>query len=240
MVLLPVHSGQAGRRVAGHDRHPPGTEHLRDGLRRGSPPRRGAAPDDPALAAAARFAERCQNFPADAAQATLFDNGGFFFSPFDLLKNKAGLADEDEQQRRRFTSYGTMTADGLRILLLCGYKLDHPRVVAARKWLEQNFDPRRQPGQFAEDRELFRHAMYYYYANSVARTLALLDANEITTRKGPVRWAEVLAARLVEIQRLEGTWENGYTDSKEDDPLVATPLAMGALIECRKCIMAGR
>jgi hypothetical protein len=46
-------------------------------------------------------------------------------------------------------------------------------------------------------------------------------------------WAEQLTAELMRRQRRDGTWSNGFRASKEDDPLVATPLALGALGLCR-------
>ena len=46
-------------------------------------------------------------------------------------------------------------------------------------------------------------------------------------------WAELLARELIRRQREDGTWSNHFTASKEDDPLVATPLALGALGLCR-------
>ena len=71
--------------------------------------------------------------PIDPARADpAFDDGGFFFIPNDPGQNKAGPAGTDRHGRQRFRSYGTMTADGLRILIRCGLPATHPRVVAAR------------------------------------------------------------------------------------------------------------
>jgi hypothetical protein len=41
---------------------------------------------------------------------------------------------------------------------------------------------------------------------------------------------------LIGRQHADGTWSNRYTASKEDDPLVATPLALGALGLCREFV----
>ena len=93
--------------------------------------------DDPAWPAALTFVKKCQNFSDDPDKADpQFDDGGFFFMPADALQNKAGLAGKDRFGRVRYNSYGTMTGDGLRALLQCGLKPDHPRVVAAKKWLQ--------------------------------------------------------------------------------------------------------
>ena len=103
--------------------------------------------------------KRCQNFSDDPAAADpKFDDGGFFFIPGDAAQNKAGPAGVDRFGHVRFHSYGTMTADGLRALLRCGLAEDHPRVVAARSWLAQNFSAAHNPGGFAGDRAVLQDA----------------------------------------------------------------------------------
>jgi squalene-hopene/tetraprenyl-beta-curcumene cyclase len=193
--------------------------------------------DDPAWKAALVFVKRCQNFADDPARADArFDDGGFFFIPDDALQNKAGVAGRDRHGRVRFGSYGSMTADGVRALLQCGLKPDHPRVVAARRWLERTFSAAAHPGRFAPDREVLRGATTYYYAWAVAHAFARLGVIEARTKTGRVRWADQLADALLEGQRADGTWVNPYTDAKEDDPLVATPWAASALTICRQVL----
>jgi len=46
-------------------------------------------------------------------------------------------------------------------------------------------------------------------------------------------WAPALARELIDRQNADGSWTNRFTDGKEDDPLVATPLALAALRICR-------
>ena len=75
----------------------------------------------------------------------------------------------------RFHSYGTMTADGLRALLRCGLAENHPRVVAARRWLAQNFSATHNPGGFAGDRAVLRDATYYYWTWAAAHALLALS-----------------------------------------------------------------
>ena len=193
--------------------------------------------DDPAFAQALLFATRCQNFPANSADAdAAYDDGGFFFIPGDAVQNKAGPAGVDRFGRPRFHSYGTMTADGVRILLRCGLPADHPRVVAAGEWLERNFSATENPGRFNTDREVIRNGTYYYWTWAVAHAFLALRVDEIQTDEGTVRWAEALAAELIRRQRPDGSWTNTYTDAKEDDPLVATPFASAALAICRAVI----
>jgi squalene-hopene/tetraprenyl-beta-curcumene cyclase len=195
-------------------------------------------PDDPVWSDTLIFVKKCQNFSDDPAKADpRFDDGGFFFMPADPLQNKAGIAGEDRFGRQRFYSYGSMTADGLRALLRCGLPPQHPRVVAARNWLEANFTVKTHPGTFAQDREVLREATYYYYLWSVAHAFTRLGSKDVQTNNGRVNWAEVLADELLRRQRPDGSWVNRFTDAKEDDPLVSTPWAAAALAHCRAVIM---
>jgi len=193
--------------------------------------------DDPAYAQALVFVRRCQNFSDDPARADpRFDDGGLFFIPGDPNQNKAGPAGADRFGRPRFHSYGTMTADGMRALLCCGLPKDHVRVRAARKWLEWNFSAAANPGAFAPDRAVLQNATYYYWTWAAAHAFLAVDASQIETRSGSVRWAEVLAEELLGRQEGDGSWVNPFTDAKEDDPLVATPWAAAALAICRGAI----
>lgn len=193
--------------------------------------------DDPIYEKALVFVTRCQNFSDNPAKGDpYYDDGGFFFIPSDPTQNKAGIAGTDKRGRRRFHSYGSMTADGLRALIRCGVPLTAPRVVAARRWLEVNFTVDQNPGTFAPDREILRNSTYFYYCWSLAHAFLALGTDEAMTDKGSVRWADVLADALIRRQRPDGTWRSVYTDAKEDDPLVSTPWAASALAICRGVI----
>lgn len=183
----------------------------------------GAALDDPALARARRFVERCQNFGTGP-----LDDGGFFFSPVVADSNKAGVAGR-EPGRVRFRSYGSMTADGVRALLRLGAPAGDPRVQAARRWLLERFDPTQNPGDFPEAAEVRRHSGYYYYAWSVAHALRAL---------GETDWAAPLAEELLRRQRPDGSWKSRYGEMREDEPLVATAFAMAALAVSRSVLTA--
>lgn len=186
------------------------------------------------------FATRCQNLPARPGESDeRFDDGGFYFIPDDPVQNKAGIAGTDRLGRRRFHSYGTMTADGVRVLIRCGLALDHPRVVAGRRWLERNFDAARNPGGFEPDREVIRDATYYYWAWAAAHAFLALRLEQLDTPAGKVNWAQRLARELLRRQKPDGSWVNRYTDAKEDDPLVATPWAAAGLAICREALTGG-
>src|SRR5262249_11001817 len=135
----------------------------------------GIKTEDEAVRKALVFVQRCQNFSDDPKQREpAYDDGGFFFIYDDPVRNKEGLAGKDRSGRERFISYGSMTADGIWALLLCGLRTDDPRVTAARTWLEANFRSDRQPGKYPDDREHNRDAVYYYYCSAIVQALTAL------------------------------------------------------------------
>jgi squalene-hopene/tetraprenyl-beta-curcumene cyclase len=185
----------------------------------------GCADDDPALRRALVFVRRCQNVDDDPARRDpAFDDGGFFFMHGDPVRNKAGVAGRDRHGRQRFASYGSTTADGLRSLLACGLPRHHPRVRVALEWLEQPFCASAHPGRFAPGRAAVGASVYFYYCWSVAGALSAA---------GAAHWAEALAEALLRCQRPDGSWCNRAVEVREDDPVVATSLAAGALALCR-------
>lgn len=194
----------------------------------------GVGTDDPALLKARAFVERCQNFSADPATAdSTRDDGGFIFGADVPDGNKAGGTGTDASGRQRFRSYGSMTADGVRALLQLGLGHDHPRVVAAARWLSGHWNPETNPGDFPDTSELRRESAYYYWTWSAAHALRALGQPTIGTASGHVRWAESLAKELIARQRRDGSWSNRYTEMREDEPLVATPFAAAALAVSR-------
>jgi squalene-hopene/tetraprenyl-beta-curcumene cyclase len=208
----------------------------------------GCPADDPAIQKALVFVQRCQNFCDEAKQRDpAFDDGGFFFIYDDPVRNKAGSAGKDRAGRERFHSYGSTTADGLRGLRACGLPKDHPRVVAARRWLERHFDPVHHPGAYNQDREVNRSAVYYYYYWSMAQGFSSMGIKQVNTEAGPVAaarciglvevsWVSALAEELIKRQEKDGSWINPAVAVREDDPVVATSLAAGALAVCRDVI----
>jgi Prenyltransferase and squalene oxidase repeat len=191
----------------------------------------GASAEDPAILKALRFVESCQNF--DKGDPPV-DDGGFFLTPTDPARNKAGpFSKPDRLGHVRFHSYGSATADGLRALLRCGLPTDHPRVVAALRWLERNFSASTVPGTFEGPRESDRDSTYFYYCWSLSHAFRSMGIRTFESNGRKVDWAAELASELIRRQRPDGTWSNPFSASKEDDPLVTTPFALGALANGR-------
>ncbi len=181
---------------------------------------------DPAIQNALTFIQRCQNWSDNPPQEDKqFDDGGFHFLIDDPQRNKAGEVGKDTTRKTRYASYGSATADGLRALIACGLPPDHPRRVAAQNWLHRHFSSTDHPGGYSPAREHLRPTLYYYYCYSASRALSpdRPSADKLTA----------LAANLISLQRPGGSWSNPAVDVREDDPLVATPLAIQALCHCR-------
>lgn len=194
----------------------------------------GVPADDSAIVRALVFVRRCQNFPPDGTpEDPAFDDGGFFFTPTNDIQNKAGVAGADAAGRRRYRSYGSMTADGLRALVRCGLSPEHPRARAALRWLSDRFEPGRNPGVFDEARENERASSRYYWCWSFAHAMRLLGLTHLERGGDRFRWAEWMASTLLAEQEPDGSWTNPATQVMEDDPLVATSFAAGALGICR-------
>jgi squalene-hopene/tetraprenyl-beta-curcumene cyclase len=194
----------------------------------------GVPPTDPALEKALSFVERCQNYPNYCDP--FFDDGGFFFIYDDAVRNKAGVAGRDVQGRERYASYGSTTADGLRALLACGLPSADHRIIAARRWLERNFNPADHPGKYARERLGDRSALYFYYCCSVSQAFRMLGLQEMQTVAGRVSWAAALADELLQRQRPDGSWINPGRAVREDEPVLATSFATIALSLCRESL----
>jgi hypothetical protein len=145
-------------------------------------------------------------------------DGGFFFSPIVLDANKGGvLADA----RGSFHgSYATATADGALALLAAGLSPDDERVRAARRWLEAH-DATEQPEGVPDSPQAWGQALDLYH-------LAVRAEAHEALGLGPTRTKT--AERLVARQRADGGFVNERNHlMKEDDPLLATALAVIAL-----------
>ena len=197
----------------------------------------GMAADTPAMRKALAFVRRCQNFALyDARSNTEFDDGGFFFMLNDPVRNKAGVAGVDGHSRTRFISYGSTTADGLRGLQLADRSDDGARLRAAWRWMQDHFSATDHPGAYAPDRVAAQASVYFYYCQAMAEALA--DGPPVVVNQEQRNaWAAALADALLVRQRPDGSWINTAVDVREDDPLVATSMAVGALAKCRAVLI---
>ena len=154
-------------------------------------------------------------------------DGGFCFTPEPMsLNNKADYKDEGKLQPR---SYGTATCDGIRAMLACGIPADDKRVLAAAAWLAERPALELVPGFEGLPRELGwdRGLRFYYYA-SLTDVLPLLPQPEQNTRR------TALLKMLVTLQKENGRYVNESDRMRENDPLIATSLALEGLTKLTK------
>ena len=182
------------------------TRHVVEALRNA-----GVPTSDQAFACARIFVERCQNFdqerPIDA-------DGGFFFSTTEEETNKAG------RDGARFRSYGTTTADGILALIALGYPPADVHLRAAERWLTTHHRDMAVPGFVGEVYQRWPRGLAFYYASASAQALQALGLQP----------SGAIAESLRQMQRADGSWTNPENLVKEDDPLIATPFAIRALV----------
>lgn len=153
------------------------------------------------------FVRTCQNHGTGDPD---FDDGGFFQMPLDPTRNKAGRSGTDRHEKSRFTSYAAATADGLRCLLSAGLPTDSPDVISARQWLDNfSWSPDASPPD-----------LVYYCARSISRTA--------TMPGGSIRAAKSIRPELTKAVLPGGSWKNPAAEMRENDPIVATALALEA------------
>jgi squalene-hopene/tetraprenyl-beta-curcumene cyclase len=73
----------------------------------------------------------------------------------------------------------------------------------------------------------------YYYYDILSRALSAAGVEELVQDDGrKVRWKAELAARLISLQRPDGSWVNDNNRFWEGDPVLATSFAVLALSMC--------
>ncbi len=179
---------------------------------------------------------RCQNMPDDEKlddeKLDEEDDGGFFFQAD--RGNDANKAQWTDARHASPRSYGTATCDGLRALLAAGVPAEDRRVLAAAAWLGERRGLDVVPGFLAapavdpktgeaEPFVQWPQALRFYYYATLARTIDVLPAGTRDVRR------EELRAHVISLQRDDGRWENDVHHMRENDPLIATSLALVAL-----------
>jgi hypothetical protein len=105
-------------------------------------------------------------------------------------------------------SYGTATADGILSLAALG-----DPAASARRWLAQRHRTDLVPGFTTVPQQRWARGLRFYYAAAVHEAMP-----------------ELPVAPLLGRQRPDGSFANPEPIVKEDDPLIATGLALRALI----------
>lgn len=118
-------------------------------------------------------------------------------------------------------AYGSMTYAA--VLSMCHARLDRgdPRVRQALAYCEKHWTLDENPGMGAQ-------GLYYYY-NILARAL---DAARVETVGGHA-WKQELAAKLLALQKPDGSWANENNRFWEADPVLCTSFALLTLGLCQ-------
>ena len=165
------------------------------------------------------------------ARRTQNDDGGFCFHPKRSHDgNKAGWTDE---KRTNPNSYGSTTADGVRLLTALGVSAEDKELKSAIAWLEKNLVVDRVPGfESLEHTGGWDQGLLYYWFYSASCCLQHLP------KDARVKFAKSMKKRLEELQKPDGSWTNPNARMREDDPLIATSFALIALANCEKALAA--
>jgi hypothetical protein len=94
-------------------------------------------------------------------------------------------------------------------------------VVAAQRWLASHHRDMDVPGFTGEAYQRWPRGLAYYYSASSTRAFRELRVDA----------GAGVAQGLQRTQRGDGSWSNPENLVKEDDPLIATPFAIRALLQ---------
>jgi squalene-hopene/tetraprenyl-beta-curcumene cyclase len=127
--------------------------------------------------------------------------------------------------RVQLRAYGSMSYAA--VLSMCHAKLTRsdPRVKSALEYCTRFWTLDENPGMGSQ-------GLYYYY-DILSRALSAAGVEELVQDDGrKVRWKAELAARLISLQRPDGSWVNDNNRFWEGDPVLATSFAVLALSMC--------
>lgn len=177
----------------------------------------GVPEDDPAIARALAFVNRCQNLesPAnDTPFAPLLNDGGFYYTP---AAGGDSMAGKDEATGG-LRSYASMTYAGLKSMIYAGVSKEDYRVKAAQKFLSRNYSVSMNPGMGA--------AGLYYYLHTMAKALDMIGEPVFDTEQGKKAWKQDILSQLQSTQKEDGSWTNPEARWMEGDPNLVTGYAL--------------
>jgi squalene-hopene/tetraprenyl-beta-curcumene cyclase len=133
---------------------------------------------------------------------------------------QAGTA-TNAQGRVHLRAYGSMTYAA--VLSMCSARLDRgdPRVRLSLEYLAKFWTVDENPGMGSQ-------GLYYFY-DIMARALSAARVEEV----GGHFWKKELSAKVVALQKPDGSWANDNNRFWEADPVLCTSFAMIVLELCR-------
>ncbi len=186
----------------------------------------GLPEDDPAIVQARKFITRCQNNSETNPEKWATNDGGFIYRPG---KSKAGELTKKDGTTG-YKSYGLMSYAGLMSLLHAYVAKQDQRVQAALQWVRENYT-------FDENVNLGAAGLYYYYL-VMSKALAAYGERYVVTPDGKRHdWARDLSAKIVQLQRKDGSWKNSESAQwLESDTVLVTAYMVRALTHCHEAI----
>lgn len=128
--------------------------------------------------------------------------------------------------RVQLKAYGSMSYAAVLSLCHCKLTKGDPRVRSALEYCTKFWTVDENPGMGAQ-------GLYYYY-DIIARSLTAAGVGALDAEDGRViDWRGELAAKIISLQREDGSWANANNRFWENDPVLATSFAVLALSLCR-------
>ncbi|HZV00881.1 MAG TPA: hypothetical protein VFF73_29470 [Planctomycetota bacterium] len=156
-------------------------------------------------------------------EGELAPDGGFYLSPVVLGANKG----RHDPRTGGYRSYATATAEGILALLAAHVAATDERVLAARRWLEEH-PSLDSPAGIPRD-----HPEPWYAALDFYHLAVRAEAQDALGMGG--EWRGAIVERLESKARPDGSFLNDESGlMKEDDPILATSLAVLALRHARE------
>jgi hypothetical protein len=153
-------------------------------------------------------------------------DGGCYASSVTTGTNK-GKTQTDSLQQRYYQSYATATCDGLLAYLASGLSIDAPAVQAAYRWLQKHPELEYPEGIPKDDPGQWHRVLFYYHLSVRAEAYSRLHH--------PGDWPADIRRLLRSRQQEDGHFANPFgAPNKEDDPLLATAMAIRALTFCTR------
>ena len=128
--------------------------------------------------------------------------------------------------RVHLRAYGSMTYGA--VLSMCSANLTKhdPRVKMSLEYCTKYWNVNENPG-------MGNQGLFYYY-DILARALSAAGVDELKPADGTaIAWKRELAAKLMALQKPDGSWANENNRFWEQDPVLCTSFAMIALELCR-------
>ncbi|MCL1921638.1 MAG: terpene cyclase/mutase family protein [Kiritimatiellaeota bacterium] len=162
--------------------------------------------------AALKYVEQLQSKEGDA-------QGGFAYNKETPQGQGGAAANPDGAVMLR--AYGSMTYAGVLSLVHAQLDKRDPRVRAAFDYATRFWTVDENPGQGQQG--------LYFYFNIMARALTATGTDTLPKDTGAIPWREELIAKVLSLQKPDGSWANDNNRWWENDPVLATSYAILAI-----------